>query len=137
MTFVAQPYELFADDLLTALTGGMIREEFRFVGIEERYSLGSPGALPQTVKVLGQRSDVFTVFEGGKDYDYQAGGVIAWRSNGRPPDDRTFFYVNYYVQEGRRRLTDRNPGSVTTTLAESFAREFAVLHKQMEMIYLS
>jgi len=53
------------------------------------------------------------------------------------PDDYSYFYVNYYVQEGRRRLTDRNPGSVITTLTEAFAREFAVLHKQMEMIYQS
>ena len=27
MTFVAQPYERFVDDLLTALTGGVTREE--------------------------------------------------------------------------------------------------------------
>ncbi len=32
-------------------------------------------------------------------------------------------------------LTDRNPGSVTRLLAESFAREFAVLSKQLESVY--
>lgn len=78
------------------------------------------------------------LFEGGIDYDYRADeGVIVWKERGRLPDDHSFFYVNYYLHEGRRRLTDRNPGSVTTTLAEAFAREFAVLHKQMEMIYQS
>lgn len=138
MTFVAQPYERFADDLLTALTGGMIREEHRFTGIEQPYSLASPGAIAQTVKVFGQRDDSFALFEGGIDYEYRAEeGVVVWKEKGRPPDDHSYFYVNYYVQEGRRRLTDRNPGSVTTTLAEAFAREFAVLHKQMEMIYRS
>lgn len=138
MTFVAQPYEQFADDLLTALTGGMIREEHQFVGAEERYSLASPDAIPRTVKVVGQRNDAVTVFEGGIDYDYQPDdGVIVWKSDGGLPDNHAFFYVNYYVQETRRRLTDRNPGSVTATLAEAFAREFAVLHKQMEMIYRS
>jgi len=138
MTFVAQPYERFADDLLTALTGGMVREEHRFVGMVELYSLASPGAIAQTVKVFGQRNNAFALFEGGIDYEYKGDeGVIVWKENGRQPDDQSYFYVNYYVREGRRRLTDRNPGSVTTTLAEAFAREFAVLHKQMEMIYQS
>jgi uncharacterized phage protein gp47/JayE len=138
MTFVAQSYERFADDLLTALTGGMIREEHRFTGPAEFYSLASPGAIAATVKVFGQRNDSFALFEGGIDYDYKSEeGVIVWKEKGRPPDDQSYFYVNYYLQEGRRRLTDRNPGGVTTTLAETFAREFAVLHKQMEMIYRS
>lgn len=33
------------------------------------------------------------------------------------------------------RLTDRNPGSVVRTLAESFAREYAVLSRQLEAVY--
>ena len=33
------------------------------------------------------------------------------------------------------RLTDRNPGSVVRTLAESFAREYAVLSRQLELVY--
>ena len=33
------------------------------------------------------------------------------------------------------RLTDRNPGSVTRLLAESFAREYAVLSRQLEAVY--
>lgn len=138
MTFAAQPFELFADDLLTALTGGMSREEHQFIGVDERYSLATPGAIPSTVKVIGQRNGAVIVFAGGIDYDYDTGdGVVRWRATGRLPDDRSYFYVNYYIADTPRRLTDRNPGSVTTTLAESFAREFAVLHKQMEQIYLS
>ena len=138
MTFVAQNYERFADDLLTALTGGVIREEHRFTGPAELYSLASPGAIAATLKVFGQRNDSFSLFEENLDYDYKSEeGVIVWREKGRLPDDQSYFYVNYYLQEGRRRLTDRNPGGVTTTLAEAFAREFAVLHKQMEMIYQS
>ncbi len=138
MTFVAQPYEQFVDDLLTALTGGMIREEHRFVETEESYSLSSPGAIPFSVKVFGQRNETFLLFEGGIDYDYVADdSVIKWKTEGKNPDERSYFYVNYYFQEGRRQLTDRNPGSVTTTLAEAFSREFAVLHKQMDLIYRS
>jgi uncharacterized phage protein gp47/JayE len=138
MSFAAQPYELFADDLLTALTGGMSREEHQFVGVEEPYSLGTPGAIPSTVKVTGQRNETVIVFEGGVDYDYDiAAENVRWRTSGRLPDDRSYFYINYYVVEAPRRLTDRNPGSVTTTLAEAFARELAVLHQQMEQIYAS
>lgn len=138
MTFVAQPYEQFVDDLLTALTGGMVREEHQFIGTSETYTLAYPDIITASLKVFGQRSDAFVLFEGGIDYGYSAEDeAIIWRPDGRLPDDHSFFYVNYYLQEGQRRLTDRNPGSVTTTLAEAFAREFAVMHKQMEMIYRS
>jgi hypothetical protein len=138
MSFVAHPYERFADDLLTALTGGVIREEHRFVGADEPYVLASPGAVPASVKVFGQRNEAFALFERGIDYTYDGEQeAIKWMTDGKLPDDQTFFYANYFLQEGQRRLTDRNPGSVTTTLAEAFARELAVLHKQMEMIYQS
>lgn len=138
MTFVAQPYEQFADDLLTALTGGVIREEHRYVDSEPLYSLATPGAMPASIRLFGQRDEAFSLFEGGRDYTFDAEeSAITWLENGRRPDSQSYFYVNYYVQNAPRRLTDRNPGSVTTTLSEAFARELAVLHKQMEMIYES
>jgi hypothetical protein len=138
MTFVAQPYERFVDDLLTALTGGTIREEHEFVGIDRAYAVGSPGVIADSVRVFGQRDDAFALFENGVDYRYDpTEQAILWEVRGRPPDDRTFFYVSYFREEGQPRLSDRNPGSVTTTLAEAFARQFAVLHKQMRLIYES
>lgn len=138
MSFVPQPYERFVDDLLTALTGGMIREEHRFVGIEEAYSLGAAGAAPASIKVFGQRGEAFVLFDPRTDWAYDpALDAVLWQPNGRPPDPGSYFFVNYDLQSADRRLTDRNPGSVTTTLAEAFAREFAVLHKQMELIYRS
>ena len=72
MSFVAQPYELFVDDLLTALTGGMIREEHQFAGSDRAYSLGSPARSPTACKVIGQRNERVRVFERGVDYDYDA-----------------------------------------------------------------
>ena len=45
MSFVAQPYERFVDDLLTALTGGVTREEHRFIGTEQPYTLATPGGV--------------------------------------------------------------------------------------------
>jgi len=138
MTFVAQTYEQFVDDLLTALTGGMVREEHQFLGTEETYSLASPGAIRSTIRVFGQQNETFTLFQREIDYEYTSEeAVVKWIDGGNTPDELSHFYVNYYLEEGRRRLTDRNPGSVTTILAEAFAREFAVLHKQMEFIYRS
>jgi hypothetical protein len=138
MTFVAQPYERFVDDLLTALTGGVTREEHQFRGIEHPYSLASPGIVAASVKVSGQRNREFVLFEGGIDYAYKPDQeAIVWNQQGKLPDDHSYLYVSYYPQERTPRLTDRNPGSVTATLGEAFAREYAVLHKQMEMIYES
>jgi uncharacterized phage protein gp47/JayE len=138
MSFVAQPYERFVDDLLTALTGGVTREEHQFVSHDEPYALASPGVIASSVKVFGHRNNGFVLFEGGIDYLYKADQeAIVWNQNGKLPDDHSYFYVNYYLQEGIRRLTDRNPGSVTATLGEAFAREFAIVHKQMQMIYES
>lgn len=138
MTFVAQPYERFVDDLLTALTGGVTREEHLFTGLEQPYALASPGVVAASVKVSGQRNREFVLFEGGIDYVYKPDQeAIVWNQQGKLPDDHTHFYVSYYPQERAPRLTDRNPGSVTATLGEAFAREYAVLHKQMQMIYES
>jgi hypothetical protein len=138
MTFVAQPYERFVDDLLIALTGGTIREEHEFVGIDQAYALGSPGVVPESIRVFGERENAFTLFERGVDYRYDAvEDALFWEVGGRPPDDRTFFYVSYYRAEGEPRLTDKNPGSTTVTLAEAFSRQFVVLHKQMQLIYES
>lgn len=138
MTFVAQPYERFVDDLLTAITGGVIREEHRFIGSSELYFLTSPGVIPLTVKVFGEHQETFRLFEGGIDYIYDSSEeAIRWNTEAKIPDDFTYFYVNYYLQEGARKLTDRNPGSVVAILSEAFAREYAVLHKQMDLIYRS
>ena len=138
MSFVPEPYEQFVDDLLTALTGGTVREEHQFTGSDSPYSLSTPGAIPFTLKVTGVRNDQYTVFEQGIEFTYDDSvQSINWVPTAKLPDISTYFYVNYYLQDGTAQLTDRNAGSVTTTLAEAFAREFAVLHKQMDGIYRS
>jgi len=138
MTFVAQPYEQFVDDLLTALTGGVAREEHQFRETDDLYRLAAPEVDPRTIVVFGQHNEEFLLFERGTDYVYSAEKEgIVWQKEKRRPDEHSFFYVNYYPPEPSGPLTDRNPGSVTTTLAEAIARECAVLHQQMEMIYES
>lgn len=143
MTFVAQPYERFADDLLTALTGGTTREEWLFTGADTPYALAAPGVLDGSVRVYGQRDERFQLFEVGIDYglavvDAQSDRrAVQWLAGGRLPDQGSYFYVSYYRAEDQRTLSDRNPGSVISTLAAAFGRELAVLHRQMEGIYRS
>lgn len=138
MTFVAQPYERFVDDLLAAMTGGTVREEHEFTGIDRPYALGRPDVVVESLQVFGQRDEEFAVFERDVDYRYDAAeDAIAWHVEGRPPDDGSHFYVSYYTADATSRLSDRNVGSVNTTISEAFARQYAVLHKQMEMIYRS
>jgi uncharacterized phage protein gp47/JayE len=147
MSFAAEPYPLFVDDLLTALTGGAVREAFRFLPELAPFRLDPPASvLPNTVRVHGIATAAHRMFQSSRDFDLTEGRVITWRArdDGSPaagatwPDLGTSFYVNY---EHRGRfaehplLTDRNPGSVTRLLAESFAREYAVLSGQLEAVY--
>jgi hypothetical protein len=138
MSFVAEPYEQFADDLLTSLTGGIVREEHRFTGADPAYSLTTPGAIPASLKVFGMRAEQFRVFEMGIDYDYKSDEeAVRWKSGAAQPDDGSYFYVNYYPRDARRRLTDRNPGSVVSILSLAFGRVMAVVSKQIELVYRS
>ncbi|MCX6627060.1 MAG: baseplate J/gp47 family protein [Candidatus Solibacter sp.] len=147
MSYAAEPYAQFVDDLLTSLTGGLAREEFRFLKEFEPYRLIAPGAiLATTVRVYGQASAAFRRFQSGTDYKVLPDFSIQWQSqgDGKPiagavwPDEGTYFYANFeYAAPGgvAPQLTDRNPGSVVRLLAESFAREYAVVSKQLDAIY--
>jgi uncharacterized phage protein gp47/JayE len=138
MTFVAQPYERFVEDLVLALTGGVTREEHQFTGTDATYSLATPGAYQASVRVSGQRGEAFSLFEQGVDFRFDSEqSTLQWLPDGRPPDPDSFFYVSYDLLETSRRLTDRNQGSVTSVLAGAIGRELAVIHKQMEQIYWS
>ena len=139
MTFLPIPHEQLADDLLTALTGGVAREEHRFLGPKLPYALESPDAMPESIRVTGQVGGELAELRRDIDYTVTPDGAIAWKQSrdSRAPDENSFFHVSYYRAETPRRLTDRNPGSVTWTLAQSFGREFAVVQKQMQMIYES
>lgn len=142
MTYAAEPYAQFVDDLLSALTGGETRETFRYLPEAEPFKLAQAGVVPSSLRVYGIVDAAYRRFRLNTDYDL-ASGVVGWRRNpdGTPardavlPDDGTTFYASYEVEGATRVLTDRNPGSVTRLLAESFAREYAVLSRQMESIY--
>ncbi len=147
MTYAAEPYAQFVDDLLTGLTGGAVRERFTFLPEEAPYRLTAPGPiLPGTVRVFGQAGGAFNRFRVKTDYLIGPDFSIRWqaRADGTPaadavwPDSGTPFYANFEYQGPPGAvplLTDRNPGSVTRLLAESFAREYAVLSRQLEAVY--
>ena len=147
MSFAAEPYGVFVDDLLGALTGGVTREEFVFLPERAPYVL-APGTVlqPGTVRVHGLVRGEFFRFVDGADFTISPGGTIDWKAGdpGVPavgatwPDLGTRFYASYERRPGSGPppvLTDRNPGSVTRLLAESFAREYAVLSRQLESVY--
>lgn len=136
MTFVAQPFEQLAEDLVTALTGGIVREEHPFSTIEEKYTLTSGDIIPASLRVVGQRNEAFQRFELGTDFVYKD-SAICWKPDGKRPDERSYFYASYYPSTAQRRLTDRNPGSVVSTVSRAYGRVLAVTSRQMELIYRS
>ena len=144
MTYAAEPYAQFVDDLLSALTGGTIREQFRFLPENDPFRLGAVGPiLPGSVRVFGQVDASYFRFRPQTDFDLDPGNIIAWNKDdeGLPaknavvPDPGSVFFASYETSDATRALTDRNPGSVTRLLAESFAREYAVLSRQLEAVY--
>jgi uncharacterized phage protein gp47/JayE len=139
MSFRAEPFGVFVDDLVSSLTGGVTREVFRMVPELAPFRLADADEVqPDTVRVHGLCADVHTRFRNGIDFDVDHGVVVFRAAPALVPDPGSWFYVSYErVPDAQSppRLTDRNPGSVLRTLAESFAREFAVLSRQLEQVY--
>lgn len=150
MSYAPEPYGVFANDLLLNLTGGVSRLRFRFVDSERPFLVGEHEAVrAESVAVHGLRDGAFALFARNRDYAVGDDAEIVWLESepGVPaagaswPDAGSTFYVSFDREPGRGRpdpaLTDRNPGSVTRTLAESFALEFAVLAQQLDQVYRS
>jgi hypothetical protein len=146
MSFAAEPYGVFVDDLVSSLTGGVTRERFTFLDDQKPFTLAyASSAVTTTVRVNGLVAGEYFRFTPGTDFDVTA-GTIVWRESapGVPaaratwPDRGSDFYASYERTPdpgAPPRLTDRNPGSIVRTLAESFAREYAVLSRQLEGVY--
>lgn len=147
MSFAAEPFGVFVDDLLTGLTGGVVREEFVFLPERMPFRLAAGAdAIAATVRLHGLAGGAYRRFQPGTDLVVGDDGGLAWKAAptapGTPaagatwPDEGSRFSVSYESRSAPApRLTDRNPGSITRTLAESFAREYAVLSRQLEAVY--
>lgn len=147
MTYAAEPYAQFVDDLLISLTGGVARERFTFLPEAAPYQLSPVGTLvPSSLTVFGLVDGAYARFQAGRDFTLSTEFTIDWRAqpDGTKapdavwPDDASVFFANFDavgVAAAAPLLNDRNPGSVTRLLAESFAREFAVLSRQLESVY--
>lgn len=146
MSFAAEPFAAFVEDLLTELTGGVARLRVRFDDDERGFALGGdPGrVVPSSVRVTGLADGVFTTFRPRADFTV-ADGRVTWveDDDGRKaatatwPDVGTDVWVSFDRTPGPSAplLTDRNPGSVVRTLAEAYSRELAVLSHQLDGIY--
>jgi uncharacterized phage protein gp47/JayE len=150
VTYVAEPYLYVADQVLTALTGGIARETHRFFGAANAFSFEIPAAqvLPDSVRVIGQAGLAFFSFQIGTDFAIGGDGLLRFLAMAADPttpakgatwpDEATEFYVSYYHADSfKAPLTDRNVGSLTRTLGEAFARELAVLRTELEFVYRS
>lgn len=149
MSYAPEPYGLFANDLLLNLTGGVSRVRFRFVNSERPFRIGEhEDVRPDSVAVHGLVDGAFRLFVRTIDYAVGTDGEILWNESepGVPaagavlPDQGSTFYASFDRTAGGRRppaLTDRNPGSITRTLAEAFALEFAVVSHQLDQVYRS
>ena len=146
MSFAAEPYGVFVDDLVSALTGGVVREEFVFLAENAPFRLGSGVRSRAPSGSTASRNVAFFRFGEATDFAVAADGTITWLARpgvarGRRDLARPRHATSTRATSGRPtrrrrpRLTDRNPGSVVRTLAESFAREYAVLSRQLELVY--
>ena len=71
MSFAAEPYAVFVEDVLANLTGGASRIRFRFVEEELPFRVGAhERVLPESLRVIGHVDGAFTQFVRERDYRY-------------------------------------------------------------------
>lgn len=149
MSFTPRNYEQIVNDMLTTLTGGTVRETVLV-------SADSNGLVLQKLRNRPiervSHLEVFFQDEEGnpQSFRYAAsdfelinaeGGLeqpdrIRILEGARQPQVNDSFQVNYYpAQTPPVPLTDVQPGSVTRTLIETFAREMAVTNLHLDHVY--
>ena len=103
MSFAAEPYGVFVDDLASSLTGGITRERFLFLPEERPFRLGAGlDVVPETLRIRGIADGEFRRFDPVTDFRL-VDGVVTWRADaeGAPaaaatwPDRGTLFWAAY------------------------------------------
>lgn len=146
MSFAAEPYGIFVEDLLANLTGAESRVRFAYVDDELPFRIADhERALLASVRAHGISDGAFTEFVRNRDFTVALDGTLGWAGTDPAfnppghvlPDPGTDVWVGFERQPGGPPplLNDRNPGSVLRTLAEAFALEFAVLSHQLQLVY--
>ena len=131
MSFAAEPYGTFVEDLLANLTGGVSRVRFTYLDDELPFRLADHERVrAASVRVHGISEGAFSEFVGGRDFQLAQDGTLVWAGadgfnppGALLPDAGTDVWVGFDRLPGGPppALNDRNPGSVLRTLAESFA----------------
>ena len=135
-TLIDRPYLEVVDDILTAITGGVVNEPISFDVKEDLYVLSRVASDIRSIN--GTQAQQQHTFLKGIDYLFSSGdNAVVWQPHGQSPDDETTFYVDYYLPNSLSPLTDINVGSVTRTLGEAIGREIATVYQEINAAYLS
>ena len=153
MSYVPRAYPEIVRDLLTTLTGGVVREVLPAELTEDRV-LRDAGAvaarlaqrpvrrishLAGQIEVAGTKVDYrFTPadFELVPSADGTEPDTIRFRPGAPRPAPGSTLVVNYYPVDARPApVTDLNVGSVVRTLTESIARELATTYEHLRNVY--
>ena len=77
MSYAAEPYAQFVEDLLLSLTGGVSRERFAFIPENAPFRLSPPGPVVRgTLRVFGQVEGAYHRFVLDTDYELTVDRVI-------------------------------------------------------------
>jgi uncharacterized phage protein gp47/JayE len=149
VSFVARTYDDIVRDLLTTLTGGVVRERVMFDAATNEAPLTKLSALPvrrvshlaRSIPADPARNRPASVQRfTASDFEVlpateTSSARIAFRP-ARAPKESGPLDVNYYPVETRPTpLTDINVGSVVRTIVESFGREISMLYQQLAHVY--
>lgn len=134
MAFVKKSYEDIRDSILAQITKGIVREQYVYDIYRTKYKLANT-PVKSIVKVEGLVNGTRHAFREGIDYRL-SDNMLEWLPEGKKPDDKTPFYVNY-VFGTPSGITDINPGSVVRTIVEAISREIEFLYEQLNKVYLA
>jgi len=135
---IVRPFNEITDDVLVALTGGVVNEPLNFDIREPAYPLSERAAAVRGV--TGTFDGAHYNFKPNVDWRFDpAQNAIVWVEKGAKPDPADpRFFVDYFRRDGPPSpITDINVGSVTRTLTEAMSRELAILYQQVNLAYQS